>query len=271
MAIAGVKPDKAPNVLKLAKAILPYMTAEDNDAVGYAAIKDRLCGERWLNVNQAFGPRSGHKLYTKTNERLEASPQQNSFGDRFGINTTSAMILHARYATCGKGIENTHPFVSEDGKTALIHNGVIGTRGLEFITSTCDSEGILNEYLKHDVSNNPDNIQKVFNKLTGAFACAVLTEDSNGKRYLDLFRNAEYPTLFCSYVSELGTMIFCTKPDMLENAVKDLGWSMETMHMVKDNSYIRMDAKTGEYVIAKEVKKERIIRLTLKKKKGKKK
>jgi hypothetical protein len=185
------------------------------------------------------------------------------------MNHTGALILHSRFATCGGELFNAHPFVSQSGKTALVHNGVVSPRGLEFITSQCDSEGILNEYVRADVSNNPKEIQKVYNKLKGAFACAVLTEDANGKKYLDLFRNDTYPTLFTTYVDELATNVFSTIPDMIENAVQDLGWSMDMMHSVKDNSYLRLDAVTGLIVEEFEVKKE-VTRHRVNRNKGKK-
>lgn len=259
LALAGVKKENDDNVEKLAKTILPYMTAQDNDAVGYAAFKDRLYGERWLNVNNALQVRPTPLLKTLNYnlERKLSAERYNRFGDRHGANHLSSMILHSRFATCGAGLENTHPFVSEDKKTALIHNGVVNTRGLTLKNSTCDSEGILNEYLKHNVSNNPDNIQAIFNKVKGAFACAVLTEDYSGRKYMDLFRNDQYPTLYTCYVKEVDTLVFCTDPAMLENAVQDLGWSMEQMLYVEDNSYLRLDAKTGEVIINREVKKQR--------------
>lgn len=270
-AVAGLK-NKDAELDQFAKAILPYMTAGDNDAVGYAAFSDELFGERWLNTELALTKQTSRPLHSKTNPRLVYEPQSNKFGDTTPVNPVKAMILHSRYATCGKGLANTHPFVSEDGKTALIHNGVVQTRGLDLRTSTCDSEGILNAYTDVDVSNTHGNIQTVFNRVKGAFACAVLTEDNIGDKYLDLFRNDQYPTLYACYVDQLDATVYCTEAYMIENALKDLGWTSETMMKVLDNSYLRIDAVTGEVLVNMEVKREIVRRIAAKsKKKGKKK
>lgn len=245
------------------------MTIEDRDAVGYAAFRDSLYGERWLNPQIALTTRPTRSIgKLSTSEQMFEDSRYSSFG-KPQVNHVTSLILHSRFATCDPVLSNAHPFVSQDGKTALIHNGVIQTRGLEYITSTCDSEGILNEYVNQDVANNPSNIQKVVNKLTGAFACAVLTENSAGKKYMDLFRNDQYPTLFTCYIDELGTNVFCTLPEYIENAVTELGWSMDTIHQVKNNSYMRLDAITGLIVEEFEVIKERTVRRVAAKRKRK--
>lgn len=268
-AVAGVSKANHDNLWKFAHAILPSMTVEDRDAVGYAAFRDTLYGERWLNPNIALVSRPMRCVgKLSTSKELVEDARYSSFG-KPQVNHVSSLILHSRFATCDATLENAHPFVSLDGKTALIHNGVVSPRGLEYITSTCDSEGILNEYVTQDVANNPKNIQKVVNKLTGQFACAVLTEDNYGKKYMDLFRNDQYPTLFTAYVDELGTNVFCTLPQYIEDAVTSLGWSMGTMFQVKDNTYMRFDAVTGLLLQEFEVVKERVVR-RMAAKKGKK-
>jgi hypothetical protein len=245
------------------------MTAEDKDAVGYASFRDSLYGERWVNPTMALDKRPSRSLgKLSTSTTLIEDERYNSFG-KPQVNHASSLILHARFATCDGGISNAHPFVSQDGKTALIHNGVIDTRGLDYITSTCDSEGILNEYVKHDVRNIPENIQKVVNKINGVYACAVLTEDDNGKKYLDLFRNNQYASLYTCYIDELGTNVFSTIPEIIENTVYDLGWHMDSMFQVANNSFIRFDAVTGLILEEFEVKKERAVRRVAAKK-GKK-
>lgn len=263
--VAGVKYPE--NLDTFTNAILPYMTQQDRDAVGYAAFSDFLHGERWLNPDIAFKDRPLKGGRTIRNTRLKEALQYNNFGRYIQINPKTSMILHTRFATCERGINNAHPFVSEDGKTALIHNGVVKPSGLTLRTSSCDSEGILNEYTKNDVMNNSGAIQQVFNKLNGSFACAVLTEDNNGKRFLDIFRNNSYASIITAYVDELGTNVFCTEPSIIENTVNDLGWGMETMYSLEDNTFMRLNARTGEIVMSMEVKKERPARLAAKSKK----
>jgi glucosamine 6-phosphate synthetase-like amidotransferase/phosphosugar isomerase protein len=273
LTIAGIKKDKTKVVDAFVKASIPFLTADDKDAVGYAALSDKLYGERWVNVNTAFKSSYVSQFQTKPDGVSVEDIRYNKFGDRFGANHTSAMIVHSRFATCDLGIENTHPFVSQDGNTALIHNGVIKTKGLEYRTSTCDSEGILNEYVKQDVTNKPGNIQTIFNKVNGAFACAVLTKANTGEYFLDLFRNDQYPTLYSSYIPELEATVYATTAEIIENTCVQLGYHMEPLYYVMDNSFIRINAKTGEVIkYIKSIEKEKQERLVAKrKKKGKRK
>lgn len=254
LATAGVKPDKSDSLWKFIMAVSPFLSQFDNDGVGYAASSPNgLFGERWLHPAAAFKYR---KEYTKVDidiktkfgkaVELEGGPAYNKFGV-MSIGNTQAVVLHARMATCGKGIENTHPFVSGDGKFALIHNGVIrNTTQLKNITSSCDSECILNTYTDNKVGSDPTNIQSVADDLAGYYACAVLGTDKDGVRYLDLFRDNSGATLYCTYVKQLDTLVFCTKADIVAAALKELKWKCGQFFTVQAGHLIRLNAITGE-------------------------
>lgn len=101
-------------------------------------------------------------------------------------------IGHTRWATHGAPNDvNAHPHLADDGKLALIHNGIIENfaelkaelvaEGVEF-TSETDSEVaahmVAREY--HRTSNLTEAMRAVVAKLSGAFTLLVIHEDSPG-------------------------------------------------------------------------------------------
>ncbi len=257
--MAGIKPDKEKLMWKFLMKSTPYMTNFDKDGVGYAALgSDGLWGERWRYPGEAWLDES-RKIYTKEDAEVEdkfkgvvdKDINYNEFAssDKAGANRGNfAVIYHSRMATCDKTLENVHPFVRDN--TALIHNGVIRNADqLKLITSTCDSESILNEYVEQDVTNDPDKIQDVAKVLQGYYGCAVLTTDKKGKNYLDIFR--EGAMIYMSYIEELGTAVYCTSNDIIKNTCKDLGFHYGHMFKLKENIMIRVDAETGLKVMSR--------------------
>jgi glucosamine--fructose-6-phosphate aminotransferase (isomerizing) len=101
-------------------------------------------------------------------------------------------IGHTRWATHGAPNDvNAHPHLADDGKLALIHNGIIENfaelkaelvaEGVEF-TSETDSEVaahmVAREYRR--TSNLTEAMRAVVAKLSGAFTLLVIHEDSPG-------------------------------------------------------------------------------------------
>ena len=111
-------------------------SGSDRDGLGYSALNEAgdLFGERWLNNDDAFVRRAIKSDKCKEIEQeLAGLLSENQVGETYGefgigvggLDSISAITLHTRLATSGKGFANCHPFVSEDGLTSLIHNGVI--------------------------------------------------------------------------------------------------------------------------------------------------
>lgn len=260
LAMAGLKPEVKDRLWDFLIAAKPLMTAHDTDGVGYAAMsKNGLWGERWLEPSQGF-MRDSRKPFTTKDAELEkkfkgallSAKKYNNFGaENADPDTVSAVIYHSRWATCEKSLGNVHPFVR--GNTALIHNGVItNTQDHKNLISTCDSEAILNQYVDKDVLTDPDNITKATETLMGGYACAVLSMDSDNKKYLDLFRNR--PPLYAIYVEQLDTVVFCTSDDIIKNTCKLLKWSYGSTFKLKDDMLLRFDCETGEIVHKKDYK-----------------
>lgn len=251
MMMAGIKADKVDKAWKLVRAALKPMSERDDDGVGYAvAVDGRISGERWLSPKAAFKVRNrvspdDAALSATLGDAVDVSESYNSFGNPADAARAQAIIFHTRMATCATGIENTHPFVQ--GETALIHNGVISNAStLTNVTSTCDSECILNEYIARDVAGNPSAMDAVADAMQGYYACAVLTNVEHAQ-VLDIFKD-DRAHLVVGRVKELDCFVFCTTEAILRDACKRAKMTLLNCHAVKAGYLIRLDAKTGASV-----------------------
>ena len=98
-------------------------------------------------------------------------------------------IGHTRWATHGEpNDKNAHPHVGQDGKIAVVHNGIIENyleiknylirKGVTFQSDT-DTEVIvqLMEYYYKRYSNLMDAVYAVLNRIKGAYAMGILCSD----------------------------------------------------------------------------------------------
>ena len=101
-------------------------------------------------------------------------------------------IGHTRWATHGEPNEvNAHPHVSQHGKVAVVHNGIIEnyvplkefllSRGVAFKSET-DTEVVVQllEYYYLKSSNILDAVFKVLHRIKGAYALGILCADYPG-------------------------------------------------------------------------------------------
>lgn len=255
MMVAGIKPTLSKKLWEFIMEATPNMSSYDKDGIGYAAMaKEGIWGERWLRPGDAFKNRpKWAQIDNEIKEKFKGTLLGNKIFNQFGnvdLGSSTAVILHARMATCEKGLMNVHPFVRD--KFALIHNGIIGNDDkLTKITSTCDSEVILNEYVQQNVADNPDKIKDVVDVLQGSFACGVLGETKDGLRYMDIFKN--YSTnLVAIYVKELEAVVFCTNEVIVRDTIKSLKWHIGNVFEVKPWTMIRLNAETGELISSHE-------------------
>ncbi|MGV1035582.1 MAG: glutamine--fructose-6-phosphate transaminase (isomerizing) [Candidatus Nanopelagicales bacterium] len=99
-------------------------------------------------------------------------------------------IGHTRWATHGAPNDaNAHPHISADGRTAIIHNGIIENfaelgeqlraSGVQLLSET-DSE-VVAHLVAQEMARNPDDladaVRKVCQRLTGAFTLVVIHAD----------------------------------------------------------------------------------------------
>lgn len=252
--IIGVKPgeEQQKKLWQFVTTMAPILTQNDRDGIGYAAMSNKgIFGERWYNPEDAF--KYNKQWIDKQAELKKSFKGSTDVGKKYNYFSTEegapsepvvSLIMHARMATCEKSLENIHPFVRND--MALIHNGVINnTEQLKNITSTCDSECILNCYIDNKVNEIPENIEKVGKELRGGYACAVLAKNADEVPILDVFRNN--PSLYAMNVFNIGTVI-CTVPQMVVDACDKLGWKLSTSYRIKDSKLIRFNAITGQII-----------------------
>jgi glucosamine--fructose-6-phosphate aminotransferase (isomerizing) len=102
----------------------------------------------------------------------------------------TAGIAHTRWATHGKpSTENSHPHLSQSGRLALVHNGIIenyaiikerlSKMGFTFKSET-DTEVLVQliEYFQQkDGLTLPDAVRKALNEVIGAYAIAVIDRE----------------------------------------------------------------------------------------------
>lgn len=100
-------------------------------------------------------------------------------------------IGHTRWATHGMVTDqNAHPFISNNGKIAVVHNGIIenfqtlranlAKEGVKF-TSETDSETIPNLVEKNYNGNLFESVQKALKSVIGTYALAITCTDEPNK------------------------------------------------------------------------------------------
>ena len=106
-----------------------------------------------------------------------------------------AGIGHTRWATHGEPNDtNSHPHISEDGKIALVHNGIIENymelrqylqeKGVHF-TSETDSEVVaqLLDHFYKETGSVLDALYMVLHRIEGAYALGILCADEPDRIY----------------------------------------------------------------------------------------
>lgn len=148
------------------------------------------------------------------------------------------MLIHARGASTGMGSprinKNNHPFVSEDKRIGLIHNGVIYEseylRKKYETKSDCDSEVLLRIYeaglnrstVPESVSRRLEGLRDVWSYIhKGHMAVAIGELEIDGSRSLTLFRNDKRPLWFADFRQKLGQIFFFSSTEILSKAMKE--------------------------------------------------
>lgn len=258
MVMPGIKPENVKDTWEFVEEMSKLMSIGNSHGLGYAAINDfgELFGERWFNNDDAFDVRNpitdkDKSLLEKFKGFIKKDYVYNTFGpmEDKGL---KAITLHARFSTNTRTMENTHPFVRND--TSLIHNGVIRNHDkLKKLTSTCDSEVILNSYVDHNVMNDISTIQKVVDELQGYYACGVFSKTDEGRVILDVFKDSS-AHLSAAWIAEFDTLVISTDLEDIKKACRTLNLTISSDYKVSNNTLIRLDALTGEVIQTYEFK-----------------
>lgn len=269
--IPHIAEGKLAKTQQFVKEMAKILSHSEEDGVGYAAItrEGKIFGEKWVNKEDAFvlhhnpEPDPVIKLMTDTfgnAAKFRTEPKLQGLvygrhGDLDNAKDAVAVILHARKQTIGGlCVANTHPFfytanpnVEGDVDAALIHNGSIANHEeLTKITSTCDSETILNEYITNMMNHNPWAIHELSKKLYGEYAVGVLSstfQNDETVPILDIFKSNK--PLYTAWIPELETYVFCTMDYNINSAANVCNMTVQHMMEIKDGNYLRFDCRTG--------------------------
>lgn len=258
MMMSGITNETREKAWAFIKEMAKELSPGNQDGCGYSAMSGdgSIFGERWHINSEAFINRElappideleGSLLeqYRGAIKRKQMPVKYSKFGS-LQFDSMTAITLHTRFATSGKEFMNTHPFVV--GSTSLIHNGVISNASqLEMKQSTCDSEAILNLYVKHKVCDNPKMIQRVADKLYGYYACGVFTRSKENGAVLDIFK-CDAANLQAAYVKELGTIVFSTNVNDIKSVCNRLGMSVSHEFIFDNDTLLRIDAIDGTVI-----------------------
>ena len=102
-------------------------------------------------------------------------------------------IGHTRWATHGAPSDvNSHPQVSEGGRFAVVHNGIIENylylkqhlmrRGVQFVSET-DTEVVAQMLEYYDKGDILETIEKVISKVEGSYALGIISADHPDRIY----------------------------------------------------------------------------------------
>lgn len=205
---AIVEIENQKNAELLAKKAVPIITETDNHGLGIMRLGERgVHIQRWLEPPTVFRQKKSIALQ-KYYEALKH--QQNEAGNR--SKRLDAIAIHGRFATCARTLQNVHPFY-KDG-TALMHNGIISNaEKFERTLSTCDSEALLSQYIKHNVKKNPLNLTDALDGVSGYYAAIVFNDNGN----IDIWRD-DHATLFMAHVKHVGVVIATTAEIIVKTA-----------------------------------------------------
>lgn len=241
MIIPHVNNETRDNAIKFTEAMAKVMSEDKShqDGLGYAAIDSQgnLFAERWLNNSQAFSNRAGRNANLNDYSGF-IQFNYNKFGD-VRLDDMSAITLHTRLATSGKGLLNCHPFIEND--TSVIHNGVISNAfDFRIEQSTCDSESILTQYTDNGVGHDYELFNKVSTQLDGYYACGIFSRDSDGGRVLDIVKSSS-AQLVATYVDELQCVVFTSVEYQLKKGLDACGFKHNAVYSVNPSSMVRID------------------------------
>lgn len=260
--IAGIKDQHRENAIKFTKTMADIISTGNSDGLGYAMVDEAgvLSAERWLVNKDAFrtaGPYPPDlklsKAFNKAIKNGNIETVYNKYGNP-DMNKMTAVTLHARLATSGKGMANVHPFIYDKFDTSLIHNGVIHNDSeFDLVVSTCDSEAILISYLYNAVNLEIPAAAGMAEDLRGYYACGVFSRDAQRKRTLDVFK-ANNDNLYLTHVAELGTWVMSSLEYDIKTCCEKLGFKHGTIFPLNDGFLLRFDPNTGDIVDSGEFK-----------------
>lgn len=213
----------------------------------------------WMSEYGPAGKVKCHKQPGRSSEYVRSEAWTANSG--FDANLA---IVHARGASKGSGSpmvnKNNHPFVSESGNIALVHNGRIENSEYEELVqkyrvkSQCDSEILLrifeqaaqvysDEFVESYVGDckhkhRVAGIKDIFSLINeGHMAVAIGEWLKDNERSLWLFRNEHRPLWVADARGELGQIFFFSEPGMWRHAIASTDQSLRRCKIMEVPEY----------------------------------
>lgn len=143
---------------RLGEGVIPYLGMHDRD--GFGCVYPTKEGVEWSSTVESDFRFKNKEKYKKSKDFNIKDIAKHGF-----------YVLHSRWATCEKGIKNTHPMHVDN--YIYCHNGVIRNHeDFNFngrFTTSCDSEAI--GWSLHD---SKGNLSKAYSKLIGYAAIGLI-------------------------------------------------------------------------------------------------
>lgn len=200
---------------------------------------------RGIDASGVWGTEAGSEgkvIYQKEAVRSSFFVNDPFWGKLSKINT-NLLLIHARATSKGGGNAivnaNNHPFVTEDKRIGIIHNGTIEEahflRQKYETKSETDSECLLRVYehgFDESIEQIPGVSKEIMQRLsgikdiwsyisTGAMAVAIGERFKDESRGLILFRNDKRPIWIADLRDVLGQIFFFSSPGIWFSAISE--------------------------------------------------
>jgi glutamine phosphoribosylpyrophosphate amidotransferase len=137
--------------------------------------------------------------------------------DRIMDSNPRLLIGHARFATHGSPQQNknNHPFVSDDGRWMVIHNGIIHDDVAVDVPprGECDSELILRMLVERGLERTIATMERF---TRSSFACMAL---DTAERRLYAWRNDGNPLVVADLSDQIGGIVLASTEQILRTSI----------------------------------------------------
>lgn len=206
-----VSSDKSMDITDIVKSATMYYGVQNNDGVGIASVNGGLHVAKSHKSALSFWGARPH----------------------FKFENTKSVVFHVRFKTSGKlNFESTHPFVGENGKSALVHNGCLfgydETRkclkesGHKF-ASEVDSEVLLHAYEQFG-ENFVQELKK--RKVSGSATIVIAKSNGNIIAYTNNHSLVLFRKKGCGRMSH-GDITIGMSDDSLRDYMKAQGFQQK--------------------------------------------
>lgn len=220
IAISRVSVKNSKQASLLVKRSSELLGASQKDGFGFTLKHQKgQYTERYLSADSVAGLGTLKESVDMLKSNIKTKLVEGIDFDTAGIKPSKGgidgcFIAHGRTATCGKTINNTHPFtgVNDSGTWTIAHNGIVDWSGVKLpLHTTCDSEHLLNCFLHL-------NGEQSFKDGISGYA-AVVGIDQLGQLFV--LRDNKAP-LYMSYIMDLDSYVICTDKTHTEELTKML-------------------------------------------------